>query len=60
MICEMDHATYVATASKFDNSVGALGFQPPEVFHRKKYSSKADVFCIGVILYQLLSGKLIY
>ena len=42
-------------------SVGAQIVQAPEVmynFNRKTYTVKADCWSLGVILYQLLSGKL--
>ena len=58
-ICDFRHATYAKNYDDYYNK-GTLGFQPPEIFHKKKYTSKADIFCTGVILYQLLSGKLIY
>jgi serine/threonine protein kinase len=50
-------------AQKFDKETGldlVLGtplYMAPELVQHKKYSEKVDVWSLGVITYQLLSGK---
>ena len=38
--------------------VGTPYFMPPEVIQDKPYDAKADVWSLGVILYEMISGKL--
>lgn len=50
-------------AQKFDKDTGldlVLGtplYMAPELVQHKKYSEKVDVWSLGVITYQLLSGR---
>lgn len=49
-------------ACNFDNAVelnkqcGSLGYVAPEILHGKPFTSKADVFSLGVVFYNLVSG----
>lgn len=38
--------------------VGTPGYMAPEVMKNSKYSSKCDIWSIGVIFYQILHRKL--
>ena len=42
---------------KVMTSVGTPYFMPPEVTLGKPYDSKADVWAIGIILYELITFK---
>ena len=41
---------------KLVSRAGTPGFLPPELFKLKPYTSKGDMFSVGVILYCLLYG----
>uniref|UniRef100_A0ACD5TQW0 Uncharacterized protein n=1 Tax=Avena sativa TaxID=4498 RepID=A0ACD5TQW0_AVESA len=38
-------------------NLGSLGFMPPEYTHLQQISSKFDVFSLGVIILQIISGR---
>ena len=37
---------------------GTVAFSAPEIFTESVYDEKVDVFSAGVVLYQMLSGRL--
>ena len=38
--------------------IGSPGFLAPEVFNRKLYSPKSDIYAVGIMLYEILTKKL--
>lgn len=58
--------TDLGLASKLDDTGRAFStrhariYRPPEVWAGKGYSSKSDVYQLGIVLYQLLGGYLNY
>jgi serine/threonine protein kinase len=38
-------------------NVGSPLYMPYESLHEKKFSTKSDIFALGVIWYELLTGK---
>jgi len=40
-----------------DNQTGTLSYMAPEVLQRKKVDSTADLFSLGVIAYEMFTGK---
>ena len=40
--------------------MGTPGYAPPEAISQGRYTSKADVFAWGAVLYELLSGRIPY
>lgn len=46
------------TDSFFDKiNVGTPLYMPPESLKTNKYSFKSDIFAIGIILYEMLTGR---
>ncbi len=43
-----------------ENALGTLGYSAPEYFLEKKPTRKSDMFSLGVIVYEMLTGKLPY
>jgi serine/threonine protein kinase len=41
----------------FQTSVGSPAFSSPEVIEGKSYSQECDVWCAGIVLYLMVSGK---
>lgn len=39
---------------------GTPGYLAPEMLKQESYSLKYDVFCLGLILYELLTGKALF
>jgi calcium/calmodulin-dependent protein kinase I len=39
---------------------GTPGYIAPEILRSMAYNEKADIFSLGVIMYNLLSGKLLF
>lgn len=38
--------------------LGSLPYMPPEAFERKERDARSDIWALGVMLYEMLSGKL--
>ena len=47
-----DHVSF----KTLDQHCGTLIFMAPEVAHRKEYSKSVDIWSIGIIMYNLLTG----
>jgi len=48
----------IKTTEKMSNRLGTKAYVSPEQWHKKKYSSKADVYSLGAIHFELLNGSL--
>lgn len=52
-------------ARKLENQTGAFsqkgtyGYMAPEVFYRRHYDSRADIYSLGIVLYRLLNSKML-
>jgi serine/threonine protein kinase len=57
-ICDFGLSKYIGVNGKGKGSSGTLHFTSPEVFSNNKYTSKVDVWSLGVVLYFLLFGIL--
>lgn len=51
--CEM----MMAKRPLIQYNVGSPSYMAPEVYYRSRYSEKGDVWSLGVILYEMLTGK---
>ena len=49
-------STFFETGKKENLSLGSPFYMAPEVLFKLKYNEKADIYSIGVIAYNLLSG----
>lgn len=49
-------------ATSFDNnkleSIGTLSYMAPEVYNNKKVNKTSDCYSLGIVMYQLITGKL--
>jgi len=36
---------------------GTFDYAPPEILERKNYDASVDIWCIGVLTYELLTGR---
>lgn len=46
--------------SGISTKIGTLFYLAPEVFHKDKYDTKADIWSLGIMMLELLVGKRIY
>jgi len=45
-------------SSKIDRVLGTVNYVAPEVIQNKKYSIQSDIYSLGIILFELLTGEL--
>lgn len=45
-------------SSKIDHVLGTVNYVAPEVIQNKKYSIQSDIYSLGIILFELLTGEL--
>jgi len=53
----IDSTRGASTLDDDDLTVGTLQYMPPERFLRREISSSTDLYAVGVILYQAMTGK---
>ena len=46
--------------SKIYLQCGSPGYIAPEVLNEQGYGIKADIFSLGIVVYQMLTGKFIF
>ncbi|XP_068667572.1 probable leucine-rich repeat receptor-like protein kinase IMK3 [Aristolochia californica] len=53
----LSHLMTIAANTNVIATAGALGYRAPEVSNLKKVSTKTDIYSLGVIILELLTGK---
>lgn len=51
---------FAAQKQTFNEVLGTYPFMAPEIFNRETYTSKVDVWSVGIIAYQLLFKELYF
>lgn len=61
-ICDFDHARVVQLPSIEGNfeQLGTEGYMAPELWQSDTYDHRVDIFSVGVILFELLTGERLY
>eukprot|EP01090_Pellita_catalonica_P022915 TRINITY_DN90_c0_g1_i2.p1 TRINITY_DN90_c0_g1~~TRINITY_DN90_c0_g1_i2.p1 ORF type:complete len:523 (+),score=94.16 TRINITY_DN90_c0_g1_i2:32-1600(+) len=59
-IADFGHSRILEPFTYTESGVGSLAFMAPEVVRGQEYSSNVDLWSIGVVLFELLTGKLPY
>jgi serine/threonine protein kinase len=54
-LCDFGWSALIETKRK--TYCGTLDYAPPEIVEGKKYDLSVDIWCIGVLAYELLVGK---
>ena len=57
-IADFGLACYLEDDECFQQEIGTLGYKSPEMIMRKPSDFRSDVWSLGVILYQLISGSM--
>ncbi|CAG9324567.1 unnamed protein product [Blepharisma stoltei] len=57
-ICDFGLSAQFETDNELTSKCGTPGYIAPEILRDEKYGTKADIFSVGIISYQLLTGKL--
>lgn len=59
-ICSFSFATIAENLDQLPGkgSVGTPSYEAPEIYYKKAYSYKCDIWSLGLIFYQMLYGKL--
>ena len=57
-IADFGFAMKTADCKKYSSyNVGSPVYMPPQALNQNKYSYKSDIWALGVIFYQMLTGK---
>lgn len=56
-ICDFGIATHVSSREE-KHILGTVNYMAPEVILNKKYSVQSDIYSLGIIYYELLTGEL--
>lgn len=54
-LCDFGWSAVVETSRK--TYCGTFDYAPPEILERKSYDTSIDIWCIGVLTYELLTGR---
>lgn len=54
-LCDFGWSAIVETSRK--TYCGTFDYAPPEILERKNYDTSVDIWCIGVLTYELLTGR---
>jgi len=54
-LCDFGWSAVVETSRR--TYCGTLDYAPPEVLERKSYDASVDIWCIGILTYELLTGR---
>lgn len=57
-VCDLGWAAVILTSRK--TYCGTFDYVPPEILQKKDYDLSVDVWCLGVLTYELLVGKVPY
>lgn len=44
----------------FNNSYGLLNFIPPEIINGKNYTKESDIYCFGIILWEITTQRIFF
>lgn len=57
-LCDFGWATVLSSDQDTRNSIcGTYEYMPPEIIYEQSHSKKADIWCLGILLYEMLHGK---
>jgi len=57
-LCDFGFAKQMSASTQFLNSIkGTPLYIAPEIIQKKSYTSKVDVWSLGIILYELATGR---
>ena len=56
-ICDFGIATHISSKEE-KHILGTINYMAPEVILNKKYSVQSDIYSLGIIFYELLTGEL--
>jgi serine/threonine protein kinase len=59
-ICDLGYACYFEEENPRSTMCGTFYYYPPEMLEEQKHTLKVDIWCLGVILYELLHCKTPY
>jgi len=57
-ICDFGLSRFVDRQTQMTNNIGTIAWIAPELFQKKFYTEKADVYSYGVILWELVTRKI--
>lgn len=57
-ICDLGWSAIILTYRK--TYCGTFDYVPPEILEKKDYDLSVDIWCLGVLTYELLTGKVPY
>ena len=59
-LCDFGLSLILGPGEKVNESMGTLEYCAPEIIYQRPYSFEIDIWALGVILYRMICGDLIF
>ena len=56
-LCDFGWSVETNSTGVRDTYCGTYDYMPPEMIQYKKYDSSLDIWCLGILLYEMTHGK---
>ena len=56
-LCDFGWSCYLSTDDYRTSICGTYEYMSPEIIHKKIHTSKVDIWCLGIFLYEMLHGN---
>ena len=56
-ICDFGWSCFLNNKKKRNSICGTYEYMSPEIFNEKSYNHKIDIWCLGILLYEMIHGN---
>lgn len=58
-LCDFGWACYLSEDEQRNSICGTYEYMSPEILHSQSHTEKVDIWCLGILLYEMLHGEFI-